>query len=108
MSEVESAVRRLQAGERQALTPLYTAYAEPALRTAFLITRNRATAEDAVHEGFVQVLRSIGSLRDPGAFRPWFYRIVVNAAKRLARARRQPASLDSPAIPSVEEVLLGA
>lgn len=84
MVEVE-AVRRLQSGDRSALDDLYTAYAEPAARTAYLITRNRAAAEDVVQEAFIQVLRNIPALRHPGSFRPWFYRIVVNTAKRLSR-----------------------
>lgn len=85
-------VRQLQQGDRTALAPLYAAYAMPAIRTAFLITRSQAAAEDAVQEGFVQVLRTIAALRDPAAFRSWFYRIVINAAKRSARkaARLRP------------------
>lgn len=84
MSE-DTWIQRLQTGDRSALGPLYAAYATTAIRTAFLITRHQAAAEDAVQEAFVQVLRSVGSLRDPAVFRPWFYRIVVNAAKRAAR-----------------------
>lgn len=95
MSEV-SWVQRLQSGDRSALDPLYFAYATPAIRTAFLITRNRAAAEDAVQESFVQVLRSIASLRNPVSFRPWFYRIVVNTAKRSARNARRTLPLETP------------
>jgi RNA polymerase sigma factor (sigma-70 family) len=79
------AIRRLQAGDKSALASLYTAFALTAIRTAFLITRRRTAAEDAVQEAFVQVLRSVGSLRDPASFRPWFFRIVINAAKRSTR-----------------------
>lgn len=106
-------VQRLQSGDRSALGPLYTAYATPAIRTAFLITRNRAAAEDAVQEAFVQVLRTIGALRDPAAFRPWFYRIVVNAAKRSARKAWRLLPIDrsdeerSDLGPSPDEVAIG-
>lgn len=94
MSEVAAAVRRLQAGDQSAFNILYSAYAEIALRTAFLITRDRAAAEDAVQEAFVQVIRNVSSLRDPGSFRPWFYRIIVNAARRLSRNRHPSLPLD--------------
>jgi RNA polymerase sigma-70 factor (ECF subfamily) len=73
---------------------VYGTYAEAAIRTAFLITRNKAAAEDAVQEAFVQVIRSISTLRDPASFRPWFYRIVVNAAKRLSRNANRSLPLD--------------
>lgn len=106
-------VQRLQSGDRSALGPLYTAYASRAIRTAFLITRNRAAAEDAVQEAFVQVLRTIGSLRDLGAFRPWFYRILVNAAKRSTRRAwrilplAQPQEERTDLGPSPDEVAIG-
>lgn len=105
MSEVEAAVRRLQAGDRLALTPLYHLHAESAIRTAYLITRNKATAEDAVHEAFVQVIRTISSLRDPAAFRPWFYRIVINAAKRLSRRRWFAPAFMAPEASPEEKVI---
>lgn len=81
------AVDRMQRGDWSALDTLYNLYAESALRTAYLIVRDKASAEDAVHEAFVQVMRSIGGLRDPGSFRPWFFRILVNSARRMARNR---------------------
>lgn len=77
---------RLQHGDSSALDDLYRLHASQALRTAYLITRNQTTAEDVVQDAFVQVFRSIGTLHDPASFRGWFYRIVVNAAKRQARS----------------------
>lgn len=87
-------VVRIRAGDPSALGSLYHTYAMPGIRTALLITRNQESAEDALQEAFVQVMRNIGSLRDPGAFRSWFYRVLINAAKRLARYRSRVVSLD--------------
>src|SRR5699024_264527 len=52
------------------------------VRLAYLITRNWATAEDAVQEAFIQAFRSLDSFQDNRPFQPWFTRIVVNKAKR--------------------------
>jgi RNA polymerase sigma factor (sigma-70 family) len=95
LSDIDVALR-LQRGDRAALNDLYAAYAHPAIRIAYTITRSEAVAEDAVQEAFVQVIRNISSLRDPASFRSWFYRIVVNAAKRLSRNdyRSLPLNLD--------------
>lgn len=109
-------MQRLIAGDAAALDLLYAAYATPALRTAYLITRDRAAAEDAVQEAFVQVFRRAASLREPSAFRPWFYQILVNAAKRLARSpiqRSVPLDLafhdrSDPTRPSPDEIALAA
>lgn len=105
MADTE-AVKRIKAGDRSALDDLYMTYASPAVRTALLITREQAAAEDAVQEAFVQVIRNIASLRDPAAFRSWFYRILINAAKRQVRRRNRVMPLrldqhDSPDLLSV-------
>jgi RNA polymerase sigma factor (sigma-70 family) len=84
-------VRRCQRGDEAAFEALYQAYAERALRTAFLITDRRTLAEDAVQETFIQVWRSIRDLRDPRAFRGWFYRILIHRVRRLGkRDGREP------------------
>lgn len=84
LGELEPVVR-LRQGDRTALNDLCLRYADPAIRIAFSVTGSRALAEDAVQEAFIQVLRKIASLRNPDSFPTWFYRIVVNAAKRLTR-----------------------
>lgn len=62
-----------------------------AVRTAYLITRDWATAEDAAQEGFIRAYRALGSFRPGSPFAPWLYRIVVNEARRaVARAGRVP------------------
>ncbi|HYF80498.1 MAG TPA: sigma-70 family RNA polymerase sigma factor [Symbiobacteriaceae bacterium] len=90
------AVLKLKAGDRSALSDLFAIYATPAVRIAYSFTGSVTVAEDAVQEAFIQVLRNISSLRDPTAFRPWFYRIVVNAARRLSRNTHRclPLNLD--------------
>jgi RNA polymerase sigma-70 factor (ECF subfamily) len=95
LSEVD-VIQRLQTGDRAAFSLLYRTHAQTAIRTAFLITRNKPAAEDAVQEAFVQVIRTIARLRNAAAFRPWFYRIVINTAKRLSRNtnRSRPFDLD--------------
>lgn len=110
------AVRRLQQGDQSALDELFAALGQSAMRTAYLITRDQASAEDAVQEAFVQMLRHIGSLRDATAFRAWFYRILVNAARRQARKGRAPVlHLDlnqhdraDPTAPTPEEMVEGS
>lgn len=85
--ETTDVVVRMQQGDDSAVADLYGAFAESAIRTAFLITYDQAAAEDAVQEAFLQVLRRITTLRDPATFRSWFFQIVVNTAKRSTRRR---------------------
>jgi len=43
---------------------------------------NREDGDDLYHDALLAARKGFSGLRDPEAFRPWFYRIVVNAFKR--------------------------
>jgi RNA polymerase sigma-70 factor (ECF subfamily) len=75
-------LKRAKEGEHDALEQIFRHHLDSAIRLAYLITRNWATAEDAVQEAFLQAFRSLHSFQDDRPFKPWFTRIVVNKAKR--------------------------
>jgi RNA polymerase sigma-70 factor (ECF subfamily) len=53
-------------------------------------------AEDAVQEALIRTYRSVGSIRDPEAFRSWLYRTVRNACLVSRRKRAgEPVRLQS-------------
>jgi len=92
-------VERAKAGDGHAFGRLVLRYQGLAVARAFAVLRDRAEAEDAAQEAFLRAFRSLGQLRDPGAFAPWLLRTVVNVARRAAtrRARRPVALLDTDA-----------
>lgn len=49
-----------------------------AYRTAFLIMRDAAAAEEAVQEAFLRVWRFRDALPDGDGMQPWIYRVLVN------------------------------
>ena len=63
---------------------LAEAYA-PAYRSACLLLRNPADAEEAVQEAFLRVWRFRDAIPDGPGRRAWLYRVVVNAC--LSRLR---------------------
>lgn len=75
-------IRRAKRGEQAALEQIFRTHLDSAIRLAYLVTRNWATAEDAVQEAFVQAFRSLHGFQDGRPFKPWFTRIVINKAKR--------------------------
>lgn len=85
----QDAIRRLQAGDIQGLEALVQRYQVKATRTAYLITQDRALAEDVVQSAFIKVFRRIAQYDDTRPFAPWFLRIVANdalqAVQRLGR-----------------------
>jgi RNA polymerase sigma-70 factor (ECF subfamily) len=62
-----------------------------AYRLAVAILPHRQSAEDVAQEACVIMFRSIASLRNPEAFRTWFYRIVVREA--LKQKKLEAASM---------------
>jgi RNA polymerase sigma-70 factor, ECF subfamily len=56
-----------------------------AFRIAHSIVRDRQLAEDAAQEACAVLYRKAGQLRHAGAFRVWFYRIVMRHARMLDR-----------------------
>ncbi len=75
-------IKRAKRGEHAALEEIFRLHLDSAIRLAYLVTRNWATAEDAVQEAFVQAFRSLPSFQEHRPFNPWFTRIVINKAKR--------------------------
>lgn len=78
----------------EAYGELVTRYQALAQRTAFVITRDAAAAEDAAQEAFVKAFRAIGRFRPGAPLRPWLLRIVANEALNRAKAASRHRSVD--------------
>jgi RNA polymerase sigma-70 factor (ECF subfamily) len=79
-------VSRARRGDDAAFGALVDAFAEVAFRTAYLVTRDAAEAEDAAQEAFVKAYRAIDRFREGSPFRPWLLRIVGNTARNRRRS----------------------
>src|SRR5262245_64446181 len=115
LEDVELA-RLARDGDVQAYGELVERYREVAFRTAWLITRSSAEAEDAAQEAFVKAFYALGRFRLGEAFRPWILRIVSNEAKNRRRSlgRRERLTVrlaqdrgSGDAAPSPEAAALG-
>ena len=94
LQDVELA-RLARDGDVRAYGELVERYREVAFRTAWLITRSTADAEDAAQEAFVKAYYALGRFRAGEAFRPWLLRIASNEAKNRRRSagRRERLAL---------------
>ena len=112
-------VERARDGDGAAYALLVSRYQEIAFRTAYVITRSAADAEDAAQEAFVKAHRALGRFRPGAPLRPWLLRIVANEARnrrratgrreRLAlRAAEERGAASGDAAPSPEAALLAA
>jgi len=70
------------------LGDLYERHADDARRLAYLLTGDRALAEDLVQDAFVRLAGRLVHLRDPQAFPAYLRRTVVNLSRMHHRRRR--------------------
>ena len=107
----EQLVERARRGDKAAFEELVVAYQGLAFRTAYLIARDAADAEEAAQDGFVKAYRALGRFRSGLPFRPWLLAIVANEAKNRRRSTVRRAALvlqevSDDAAPSPETALL--
>jgi RNA polymerase sigma-70 factor (sigma-E family) len=70
------------------LGELYVRHASDSVRLAYLLTGDRAVAEDLVQDAFVKLAGRLVHLRDPGAFEAYLQRTVVNLSRSYFRRRK--------------------
>ncbi len=88
------AITRLKQGNIAGLAALVQKYQVEAVHTALLIVRDRDQAEDIAQEAFLQAHRKIDQFDDRRPFRPWFLRIVINAALKSAYGQKRSVPLE--------------
>ena len=92
--EEQKAIARLKRGDIGGLEALVRKYQVQAVRTAYLITRDRALAEDIVQAAFLRVYERIGQFDTKRPFGPWFLRSVVNDAIKAATRHEHQVYLE--------------
>lgn len=70
------------------LGELYVRHAPDGIRLAYLLTGDRALAEDLVQEAFARFAGRLLYLRSPDAFEPYLRRTIVNLSRSHFRQRR--------------------
>lgn len=89
-----SAISRLKQGDLIGLEKLVDLYQVRAVHAAYLILFDRALAEDLAQAAFVKVVERIDQFDEARPFAPWFFRIVVNDALKLASRQKRSVSLE--------------
>ncbi|MEA2194597.1 MAG: hypothetical protein QOG42_1031, partial [Solirubrobacteraceae bacterium] len=92
---------RARGGDLDAYAQLVALHQQLAFRTALVLTRNPADAEEAAQEAFVKAWRALGRFDAARPFRPWLLAIVANEARNTRRAggRRERLAVRAGAEP---------
>jgi len=108
-------VARAKRGELDAYEEIVRLHQTIAFRTAWVITRSDADAEEATQDAFVKAHAALSRFRDGAPFRPWLLAIVANEARNRVRSAGRRAGLvlrvaeerrPDDAVPSPEAALL--
>jgi RNA polymerase sigma factor (sigma-70 family) len=79
-------IERARQGDTDAYTQLVRLHEQVAFRTAYVILRSAADAEEATQDAFLKAFRALGRFEPGAPFRPWLLRIVANEARNRRRA----------------------
>jgi len=86
--DIVEMVSRARVGDAEAIDFLARRALTLALRTSAATIGSREEAADVAQEVAIDVLRGLGSLRDPSLFDAWVYRITARRALRFLQSRR--------------------
>ena len=86
-------VERARRGDGAAFAELVRPYQEMAFRTAYIVTRNAADAEDAAEDALVKAFYALPRFRAGAPLRPWLLRIVANEARNRRRSAKRREAL---------------
>jgi RNA polymerase sigma-70 factor (ECF subfamily) len=92
--EDQIAISRLKQGDLNGLEALVHRYQARAVHAAYMIVYDRPLAEDVVQTAFIKVAERIQQFDGERPFAPWFFRIVVNDALKLAKKQKRQVSLE--------------
>jgi len=74
-----------QSGDRIAQKKLYEIYAGKMMGVCLRYCKDRETARDLLHDGFLKVFSHIGDFESKGSFEGWVRRIMINTALEFLR-----------------------
>ena len=87
-SDLAALVEKAAAGDRLAFERLVDSYHGRIFSMVYYRIMSRMDAEDITQDVFVKAFGGIGSLKNPELFRPWLYRIALNAVNDFLRKKR--------------------
>jgi len=92
--EDQIAISRIKQGDLTGLEILVNRYQVQAVQAAYAIVFDRALAEDIAQSAFVKVAERVQQFDEVRPFAPWFFRIIVNDAIKLAKKQKRLVSLE--------------
>lgn len=102
--DYQAALAACARGDQHGLRQLYEREGARLLGVALRLVRNRSTAEDIVHDAFINIWNRAGSY-DPsrGSARGWIYTVVRNLALNSLRDDQRHLEVDDEALDALQQ-----
>ena len=101
--ELKEIIEDCTKGKRDAQRKLYELFAPRMFSVCLQYSKNRADAEDFLHEGFIKVFDKIGQFKHTGSFEGWMRRIMVNTVLETFRKNSKYRFVDETHLPPLSE-----
>jgi RNA polymerase sigma-70 factor (ECF subfamily) len=102
--DIQEIVRRCQQGEKESFRELLKTVEKKALATAYFLAGDKGIAEDILQETYMKCFMEIDKLKEPKAFKVWFFKILIRTGWRLSKKQ---STLVPVEITSENEELFG-
>lgn len=86
-------IESAQLGNKTAQAQLVDRYQERFLRHAYRLLGDTEQAKDAVQDGWIEIIRGLGKLKDSAAFAAWAFRIVTRRCAQIIAKRQKTRAL---------------
>lgn len=85
---IEQLIKGCKAGDRKCQDLLVRKYANVLMAICYRYTKDKATAQDALQETFINVFKYLNSYKGNGSFDGWIKRIAVNCSLSFIKKLR--------------------
>ncbi len=91
---VVSEFKKAKKGNNRAFERLIVEHKTLMFRAAMSVLHNEEDSADAIQEAILKAYRSLHSLREPGFFKTWLLRIVMNESYQIIRKHKKVTTLE--------------
>lgn len=95
MMGLQQIAERCQQGDREAFALLYTAMREPLRTLCLSFVKNKAVADDLLHDAFLLIFSKIGELKDTSCTEAWMKTVMRRVALLYLRKQHQQVPLSA-------------
>ncbi len=90
-NQIFDLVEKAKAGNKASLNQLVDLFHKDIFRMVYYRTCSQMDAEDLTQDIFMQMVKRLPSVKDPGLFKSWLFKIAINRVRDFYRKKRIPA-----------------